>query len=490
MNGAVRFVQGGRVVEVRGVPPTTTVLQWLRSQGRTGTKEGCAEGDCGACTVVIGDLVTDAAGPPRVRYRAVNACILFLPMLHGRLLLTVEDLAGGDGALHPVQRALVEAHASQCGFCTPGFVMSLFALAHDGSSPAGDDAVHDALAGNLCRCTGYRPIMEAARRLLDERDARDRFDRAEAGIIALLQSVEPAPGGLALSGADGVFIAPTSLDGLSAAVGHHPDAVFVAGGTDVGLWVTKQGRPLPALIHLGLVDELQVIREGDGQLDIGAAVTYARLLPLLQRRLPALGALVSRIGAAQVRNMGTLGGNIANGSPIGDTMPALLALGASLVLHRQGQRRTVPLEDFYVRRRETVLVPGEIIERVIVPLPAEGERFAVWKVSKRRDQDISAVCAAFILRLDGEGRVERISAGYGGMAATPARARALERFLAGKPWTEGTVMAARTALDADFAPLDDMRASSDYRRLVAVNLLLRFCLETSGAVPAGEVGHG
>lgn len=489
MSGAVRFVQGGRVVEVHGVSPTTTVLQWLRSRGRTGTKEGCAEGDCGACTVVIGDLVTDAAGVPRLRYRAVNACILFLPMLHGRLLLTVEDLAAGDGALHPVQQALVDAHASQCGFCTPGFVMSLFALAHDEAAPTGDDTIHDALAGNLCRCTGYRPIVEAARRLLSERGTRDRFDRAEAGIISLLQSVEPAPGGLSLAEGDTVFLSPPTLAALSAAVAHHPDAVFVSGGTDVGLWVTKQGRDLPTLIHLGAVDELLTIKEQDGCLDIGAAVTYARLLPLLRQRIPAFGELVARIGAAQVRNMGTLGGNIANGSPIGDTMPALLALGASLGLYRQGHWRTVALEDFYLGRRRTVLMPGEIVARVVIPIPKPDERFAVWKVSKRRDQDISSVCAAFRLRLDGQGRVDHIRTGYGGMAATPARARSLEAFLPGKPWTEETVVAARAALDRDFAPLDDMRASSDYRRLVAGNLLLRFFHDTAGPAPVGEVAH-
>ncbi|QCO16237.1 xanthine dehydrogenase small subunit [Azospirillum brasilense] len=488
MTGSVRFVLGGRVVEVRDADPTTTVLNWLRANGRPGSKEGCAEGDCGACTVVLGDLTTDG----RVRYRAVNACILFLPMIDGKLLLTVEDLAGEDGQLHPVQAAMVDKHASQCGFCTPGFVMALFALHHVGRVASGgltDGAIHDALAGNLCRCTGYRPILDAARTMAAER-SDDRFDRAEEGIATLLRSIQ-RDGALTVTRGSASFHAPRSVEELASVCAAHPNATLVAGATDVGLWVTKQGRSLPTLIHLAQVRELHRIDEGAEALEIGAAVTYTDLLPVLERRLPELAALVTRIGAAQVRNSGTLGGNIANGSPIGDSMPALLALGASLVLNRGGVRRELPLDGFYHGYRRNDLKPGEFVERIRIPLPREGQRFATWKVSKRRDQDISAVCAAFLLTLDGEGRVAGLRAGYGGMAATPARAPALEAALAGQPWTADAVAAALPALDGDFRPMTDMRASDRYRALVAKNLLMRFLLHTTGAeLPSLEAVHG
>lgn len=487
MTGSVRFVLGGRVVEVREADPTTTVLNWLRANGRPGSKEGCAEGDCGACTVVLGDLAPDG----RLRYSAVNACILFLPMIDGKLLLTVEDLAGEDGELHPVQTAMVQQHASQCGFCTPGFVMALFALRHDGGAEGGlsDAAIHDALAGNLCRCTGYRPILDAARAMTAER-AGDRFDRAEEGIATLLRSIR-RDGSLTVAHGTASFHAPRSVDELAALFAAHPNATLVAGATDVGLWVTKQGRSLPTLIHLAQVRELHRIAEEADALEVGAAVTYTELLPVLERRLPELAALVTRIGAVQVRNSGTLGGNIANGSPIGDSMPALLALGAALVLNRGGVRRELPLDRFYHGYRRNDLKPGEFVERIRIPLPRAGQRFATWKVSKRRDQDISAVCAAFLLTLDGEGRVAELRAGYGGMAATPARAPALEAALAGQPWTAEAVAAALPSLDRDFRPMSDMRATDRYRALVAKNLLMRFLLHTTGAEMASlEAAHG
>jgi len=484
MTGSVRFVLGGRVVEVRDTDPTTTVLQWLRSHGRPGTKEGCAEGDCGACTVVLGDLTPDG----KILYRSVNACILFLPMIDGKLLLTVEDLASEDGDLHPVQKAMVANHASQCGFCTPGFVMALFALHHTDRNPQ-DAAIHDALAGNLCRCTGYRPILDAARAMAADR-AEDRFDRAEAGIVALLTSIQ-RDGALAVTGGGNSFHAPRTVDELAALAAAHPDATLVAGATDVGLWVTKQGRSLPTLIHLAEVAELHRIEESVDRLEVGAAVTYSELLPVLQRRLPELADLVGRIGAAQVRNSGTLGGNIANGSPIGDSMPALLALGASLVLNHGGTQRDVPLDRFYHGYRRSDLKHGEFVERIRIPLPKPDQHFATWKVSKRRDQDISAVCAAFLLTLDEAGRVAELRTGYGGVAATPARAVALEAAMAGQPWTPDAVAAAMPALDNDFQPISDMRASDRYRATVARNLLMRFHLHTTGAeAPSLEAAHG
>lgn len=493
MTGSVRFVLGGRVVEVRDPDPATTVLQWLRANGRPGSKEGCAEGDCGACTVVLGELAADGQGEGgRLRYRSVNACILFLPMIDGKLLLTVEDLASDEGELHPVQAAMVTSHASQCGFCTPGFVMALFALYHTAphtESAPKDDAIHDALAGNLCRCTGYRPILDAARAATVDRQD-DRFDRAEEGIVALLESIR-RDAALEVSGGGNSFHAPRTVDELAKLVAAHPQATLVAGATDVGLWVTKQGRCLGTLIHLAEVAELHRVAEHPDRLEVGAAVTYSELLPVLRRRLPELADLVGRIGAAQVRNSGTLGGNVANGSPIGDSMPALLALGATLVLNRGGTRREVALDRFYHGYRKSDLKPGEFVERIRIPLPKPGQSFATWKVSKRRDQDISAVCAAFLLTLDEGGLVTELRTGYGGVAATPARAAALEAALAGQPWTADAVAAALPALDRDFQPITDMRASDRYRALLAKNLLVRFHLSTTGAAaPSLEAAHG
>lgn len=468
MTGTVRFVLGGRVVEVADPAPATTVLQWLRSTGRTGTKEGCAEGDCGACTVVLGEL--DAGD--QLKLRAVNACILFLPMIHGKLLLTIEDLSGdsdtvGGATPHPVQTAMVHHHASQCGFCTPGFAMALFALRHDQpptGTPAGDLAsLHDGLAGNLCRCTGYRPIIAAGIEALAD-PAAGTVPGDMPAMIALLQGLRNSAGPMA----------PQSVEALETALMTQPGATLVAGATDVGLWVTKQGRDIAPMILLSAVPELQVITEDDRTVEVGAAVTYAQLLPVLDRRLPELAALVRRMGAAQVRNSGTLVGNIANGSPIGDSMPALLALGATLTLNRGGMRRTVPLDSFYLGYRKKDLLPGEFVEKVRIPIPETTQRFATWKVSKRRDQDISAVCAAFLLDLDEAGRVRNFRAGFGGVAAIPTRAPQLEAALIGTLWSEDTVEAALEALDRDISPIGDMRASGAYRQLVARNLLRRF----------------
>ncbi|WP_207476277.1 xanthine dehydrogenase small subunit [Arenibaculum pallidiluteum] len=472
MPGTVRFVLGDRVVEVSDPDPTTTVLQWLRAQGRTGTKEGCAEGDCGACTVVLGS-VDDG----RISYRAVNACILFLPMLDGRQLLTVEDLREPRGPLHPVQQALVDHHGSQCGFCTPGFVMSLFAEFHREEGLKDEEGIQDALAGNLCRCTGYRPILDAARRV-GAASRADRFAVEEPRMLALLEGLRRDTG-LALTGPDGRrWFAPRCLAELQALLDAHPDATLLAGATDVGLWVTKQHRRPDPVVWLGDVAELRRIAQEPDRIVLGAGVSYAAALPVLASRWPAFGALVRRLGSAQIRNSGTIGGNIANASPIGDGMPALIALGARLILNRAGLRRTIPIEDYFLGYRRTALLPGEFLEAVEVP-SVPGGTFATYKVSKRRDQDISAVAAGFSVTLE-EGVVTEARLAFGGMAEIPKRAAGAEAALVGRPWTLETVAAAMEALGTDFAPLNDMRASAAYRILVARNLLMRFHLESTG----------
>jgi xanthine dehydrogenase small subunit len=474
MSGTVRFILDGRVRELAGFDPTLTVLQWLRGhEGRCGTKEGCAEGDCGACTVVLGELSGEG-----VRLRAVNACILFLPALDGRALFTVESLRGEDGALHPVQEAMVECHASQCGFCTPGFVMSLYAL-HESEGRPGRARLDDVLAGNLCRCTGYRPIVEAAWRAYDLGGGPPGAAARER-LRAQLRSIQRQDG-LALAHAGRRYFAPRTLDALAELYLAEPGAQLLAGGTDVGLWVTKLHRALPTLISVSEVEELRRIEAGPGGLALGAAVTYADAHAALAALHPDLGELVRRIGSTQIRNLGTLGGNLANASPIGDTPPALLALDARLVLRRGAERRELPLASFFLGYRRTALQPGELLERIVVPRPAPGRHFRAYKVSKRFDQDISAVCGAFSLSLE-DGRVREPRLAYGGMAAVPIRARACEAALAGRPFTAAAVEAALPALDADLTPISDMRASAAYRRQVARNLLVKLQLEVAGQV--------
>lgn len=470
----IRYWLDGAVVEASGVDPTTTVLEHLRSAlRRKGTKEGCAEGDCGSCTVLVGELDGD-----QVVWRAVNACIQFLPMIDGRALITIESLAG-DG-LNPVQQAMVDWHGSQCGFCTPGIVLSLYGRAV--GAQGADAPLEEVLAGNLCRCTGYGPIIAAGRALT----AQPAPEVAEA--LRGLRRDEP----LRVTFEDPLFgvtrqwIAPRSLAALAAAALEHPQATFVAGATDVGLWVTKQHRALETLISLSEVAELKAITRGPDGLRIGAGVRYVDALESLASLSPDLGAMIRRLGSTQVRNSGTLGGNIANGSPIGDMPPALIALGATLVLRRGGETRAMPLETFFLAYGRQDRGPGEFVEAVVIPQREPGEICKVFKLSKRFDQDISAVCAAFVLKVEND-RVSAARIAFGGMAAIPKRARACEEALIGRPWSAETIEAAAAALDTDFAPISDMRASAAYRALAAKNLLRKAFLETSLPTTATRV---
>jgi xanthine dehydrogenase small subunit len=473
MSDRISFLLNGEPRTVSGLAPTTTVLDYLRGIERAcGTKEGCAEGDCGACTVVLGEPTTDG-----LRYRAINGCIAFLPQLDGKLLLTVEGLADGS-ALHPVQDAMVECDGSQCGFCTPGFVMALFAF-QQGGEAASDDAIHEALAGNLCRCTGYRPIVEAARRIAAQPD-RGFAARAPAlhDALAALPPVEDVAIEQRAGQRTGRFFAPTSLGRLLALRAAHPEAHLLAGGTDLALLVTKQYRALDAVIAVTCVPELARIVLDDTSLTIGAAATYSDALPLIERFFPSLGALIRRLGSRQIRNAGTIGGNIANASPIGDMPPALIVLGATVALRSATGGRELALEDFFVGYRKTALAQDEIVESVRVPLPQSDTLFRTYKIAKRWDQDISAVCGAYALEIV-DGRVAAARIAYGGMAATPRRATHAEHALTGRAWSEPAVERAIAALADDFAPLDDWRASADYRRKVAGNLLRRLWLEST-----------
>ncbi|MFQ5533584.1 MAG: xanthine dehydrogenase small subunit [Sphingomonadales bacterium] len=476
MRHSIKFLLGDQIRELRSVDPTLTVLDYLRqSEHRIGTKEGCAEGDCGACTVVIARLQDDT-----LRYQAVNACIMLAPALDGCQLLSVEDLRGADGTLHPIQRAMVQEHASQCGFCTPGLVMSLFALyhSHDPNQPPDLDHINDTLAGNLCRCTGYGPIIAAARKMHDLSQGPDRFEHDRQATIARLQSIQDDKT-IAIESPDGrTFYAPATTDDLAELLIERPDAVLVAGATDVGLWVTKQMRKLDRVIYLGRVAGLKDIVETGSAIEIGAMASYAGAAPVIARHYPDFGEIIRRIGSTQIRNLGTIGGNIANGSPIGDSSPPLIALGATLCLRRGAERRRMPIEDFFIAYGQQDLRPGEFLEKIIVPKPANDARLGCYKISKRFDQDISAVLGAFHVVVRA-GHVVDARIAFGGMAPTPQRALRAEAALIGKPWDAATVEQAMQALRHDFTPIDDMRASAGYRMQVARNLLMKLFVETT-----------
>ncbi len=562
----LRFIRRGQPVTLHGVPPDRTLLEVLREDlGSTGTKEGCGEGDCGACTVVLGE-----ARSGQVHYQAVNSCIRLAHSVDGMALWTVEDLAEdpliqpaaqtsaadgqaaahGSGApihLHPAQEAMVQCHGSQCGFCTPGFVMSLFgmyqkyvaptlpavrgslppegaqpalgrpggglnlaptlpaargSLPPEGAQPAlgrpgggltaaptltaaGTDAPRacqaqpitralaaEELSGNLCRCTGYRPILDAAQQMqhLPPMQVQEEILLQQMELLALTpQAPEP----------DLAYIAPTTLPALLAARSAFPDAQIVAGATDVGLWITKQHRRFARMLDVTRAQELRRVHEADGALAIGAAVSLSDAFAALGQHWPQLHRFHARFAGLPVRNSGTLGGNVANGSPIGDSMPLLIALGAGVVLASVRGERTLPLEDLYTGYRQNVMAADELLVRIAVPLPGAGETMAAYKVSKRTDDDISAVCLVLNLAIDG-GTVQRARIGAGGVAATPARARQTEAALIGQPWAAATVERAAAALQAEFQPISDMRASGAYRRAVLGSLLQRFWLESQG----------
>ena len=479
MSEPIRFYYQGAVRELRGGAPTRTVLQHLREDLHcTGTKEGCAEGDCGACTVVVGELKDG-----QLALNTVNACIALAPTLDGKALFSVEDVALADGSLHPVQQAMVECHGSQCGFCTPGFVMSLWSM-YVNDTPATRCNIDAALSGNLCRCTGYRPIIDAARRMGEL--PRAGFDAA--AVAAALESLQRREV-FTYSAGGQQFHAPRTLDELIALRAARPGATLLAGSTDVGLWVTKQFRELGDIIYLGQVGALKNVREEDGMLAIGAGVTLEDAYAAICRHYPAeLTQMWQRFASLPVRNAGTLGGNVANGSPIGDSMPWMIALGAQVVLDGADGQRVLALEDFYLGYQKKDLRPGEFVEAVRIPLPRAAVRFRTYKLAKRFDQDISAVCAAFALTLAGD-IIEDARIAFGGMAATPKRAAAAEAALRGQPWSEAAMKLAMAALAQDYAPLSDMRASSAYRMKAAQNLLRRFWLETRTEAPlsAAEV---
>jgi xanthine dehydrogenase small subunit len=473
MRHEVRFIRRGKVVKLAGFAPTLTLLDYLRLTERaTGTKEGCAEGDCGACTVVLRRLRGE-----RLVYEPVNACILLAAQADGTEVITVEDLARDH--LHPVQQAMVDNHGSQCGFCTPGFVMALFALHHRADAKPVDRArVNDWIAGNLCRCTGYRPIIEAGLSSCAE-PANDWFSAEEPAARRALTDLKDTKD-IFIGTKERFFAAPAGITALAKLYYANPDATLVAGATDVGLWVTKQLRDLPKVIWLGRVKGLDEIEDRRDAVSFGAMVTHTEALPYLTAIDRDLGELMRRFAGTQVRMAATVGGNIANGSPIGDLPPALIALGATLALQRSDRPRTLPLENFFLEYGKQDRQAGEFVRMVRIPKFGEGEHFRCFKISKRFDSDISAVMGAFKLRLDGT-RIAGARIAFGGMAGIPKRARGAEKALIekqiGNPkdWED-----AIAALGEDFAPIDDLRASAKYRLDAARALLRRALTEIGG----------
>jgi xanthine dehydrogenase small subunit len=455
----IAFLLNGETVTLRNVDPTATALDWLReTRGLTGTKEGCNEGDCGACTV----MVTDAHGT-----RALNACILFLPQLNGKALTTVEGLAAPDGSLHPVQEAMVDHHGSQCGFCTPGFVVSLAA-----GQIAGETDHARQLAGNLCRCTGYAPILKAAN------------IAAHKPVPKWLRDLPTGPGPRGISEAQ----LPATPEALATFLTAHPEARIIAGATDVALWVNKQFRDLGAVVFVSQIEEMARIETAPYMIRIGASASIEALRLAMAEPHPHFAAMLARFASAQVRAAATVGGNIANGSPIGDAPPPLIALGATLILRRGETTREIALEDFFLDYGKQDIAPGEFVEAVTLPRePGQASRLRAYKISKRFDQDISAVLGAFNINVE-DGKVQSARIAYGGMAGTPKRAQAVEAALIGQPWTKASIEAAMAAIAQDFTPLSDMRASMSYRLVTAANMLMRYWLEDQGApVSVGEV---
>jgi len=463
----IKFVHDDQIVEVKNPDPNETLLNYIRTNlKKTGTKEGCAEGGCGACTVVLGELKNN-----EINYKAINSCITFLPTLQGKQLILVEDLTSKDGSLHPVQEAMVNCHGSQCGFCTPGFVMALFSMFKK-HSKFNEDVIKDSIAGNLCRCTGYQPIIKAAKSLKHKNKA-DHFSKDKKKIINLLKKISNKS--IKIYQKDKKYFAPTYVLELKKILKKNINADFLSGGTDLSLGVTKERKDINSIIYMNSIRELNYIKNNNEYIDVGASTPLIDLEIYIKKYYPDFTKILKRYGSPQIRNVGSVAGNIATASPIGDCLPLLLSLNAKVVLQDLKKTKVLSFDGFFINYRKTKLKKGQFIHSIRIPL-FKNNIFKAYKVSKRFDDDISSICAAFNLEIV-KNKIQSVRIAYGGMAEIPKRAVFSEKILLNALFTEETIHKAKEALEKDFKPISDMRASGLYRMKVAKNLLEKCCVE-------------
>ena len=466
-SNTLKFVWENKIHSISNIDPNETILNYVRlNLKKTGTKEGCAEGGCGACTVVLGDLKNN-----KIVYQAINSCIAFVPSLEGKQLILVEDLVSKNGALHSVQEAMINYHGSQCGFCTPGFVMSLFAMYKNFSS-YNKENIQDSISGNLCRCTGYRPIVDAAKSL-NNVNRLDQFDKNKKKIISLLKKINSE--NLSLKNGNKKFFSPKNINELKKTIKDNPNSIFLSGGTDLSLNVTKGRKDINNIISLNLIKELKFIKERNGNIEVGAATSLTEFELFIKKYYPDFNAILKRYGSVQIRNVGTIAGNIATASPIGDTLPLLLSLDAKVVLQKISKKTILPLKNFFVSYRKTKLKKGQFIHSIIIPI-FKKNIFKAYKISKRIDDDISSVCASFNLEINNK-KIKNIKIAYGGMAPIPKRAINCEKTLINSNLSEDSFEKAKKDLEKDFSPINDTRATKDYRMEVAKNLLMKCFIE-------------
>ena len=467
ISNVVSFILEDRIIEIKNPDPNETLLNYIRIKlKKTGTKEGCAEGGCGACTVVLGELKDN-----KIIYKAVNSCITFLPALQGKQLIVVENLSSKDGLLHPVQQALVDYHGSQCGFCTPGFVMSLFSI-YKKNSKFRDDEIKDSIAGNLCRCTGYKPIIKAAKSLKNK-NKNDHFSKNQKNTINLLKKINNKS--IKIYKNDKIYFAPRYIQEVKKILKKNININFLSGGTDLSLRVTKERKDINSIIYMNSIREMNYIKNNGKYIEVGASTSLIDLEHYMKNYYPDFTKILKRYGSPQIRNVGTVAGNIATASPIGDCLPLLLSLNAEVVLQDLKKTTTLFLDSFFVSYRKTKLKKGQFIRLIKIPL-LEKNVFKAYKISKRFDDDISSICAAFNLEIE-KNKIENVRIAYGGMAEIPKRAIFCEKVLSKSLINEETISKAKQALEKDFKPISDMRASGLYRIEVAKNLLEKCCVE-------------
>ncbi len=463
----VQFIYENKLVELENPDPNQTILNFIRHNlKKTGTKEGCAEGGCGACTIVLGELENK-----KIKYKAINSCISFTPTLHGKQLIVVENLVSKNGTYHPVQEAMAKYHASQCGFCTPGFVMSIFAMSKNKRNNDKDD-IKDAISGNLCRCTGYRPIIDAAKSI--KKKYSDEFNKSIKKTINLLKKIHSKS--IIIENKDKKYFAPKTINELRTVIQNNPDSDFLSGGTDLSLKVTKDRQEIKKIINLNNIKELNFIKLKNNKIIFGSTTPLIKVEKFISKYYPDFNNILKRYGSVQIRNVGTIGGNIATASPIGDTLPLLLSLNAKIVIQTKKGNKQIFLNNFFVKYRKTKLKKGEFIKSIIIPI-YKNHNFKAYKISKRFDDDISSVCASFNLKIKDQ-RIQDVAIAYGGMAEIPKRAKNCENFLKNSKFSEEIFEKAKNFLKKDFNPITDMRASKKYRLEVAENLLVKFFIET------------